>query len=253
MNPAEAARPAVLLDRALVLLVDDEPQIHRFLRPTLEAAGYEVARADTGGAALAAAARRPPALILLDLGLPDMDGQDVLARLRALAPTPVIVLSARDRAAEKIRALDAGASDYVEKPFDMGELLARIRVALRQERGPEAASGVFHVAPLEMDLVHRRVRVSGAAVQLTPREYDLLAFLVRNVDRVITHRQLLTAVWGPAHGSDVQYLRVYIGHLRQKLGAVAGALVSTEPGVGYRLLGQSPVAVLDAETPGSTC
>ncbi len=230
-----AAAPAPLRDRAVILLVDDEPQIHRFLRPTLEAAGYEVARADTGAEAMREAARRKPALILLDLGLPDMDGQDVLVQLCASAATPVIVLSARDRAAEKIRALDSGAGDYVEKPFDTGELLARIRVALRQERGAGEEPEIFQVPPLEVDLVHRRVRVSGAAVQLTPREYDLLALLVRNVDRVITHRQLLTAVWGPAHTADVQYLRVYIGHLRQKLGAQAGALVSTEPGVGYRL------------------
>ncbi len=240
-----AAAPA-LRDRVVILLVDDEPQIHRFLRPTLEAAGYEVARADTGAEALREAARRKPALILLDLGLPDMDGQDVLAQLRAASPTPVIVLSARDRAAEKIRALDAGAGDYVEKPFDMGELLARIRVALRQERGVEEP-GVFQVPPLEVDLAHRRVRVSGAVVQLTPREYDLLALLVRNADRVITHRQLLTAVWGPAHTADVQYLRVYIGHLRQKLGVDAGALVSTEPGVGYRLQAQRRVDSLDAK------
>ena len=242
-----AAAPTPLRDRAVILLVDDEPQIHRFLRPTLEAAGYEVMRADTGAQALREAARRPPALILLDLGLPDMDGQDVLAQLRAAAATPVIVLSARDRAAEKIRALDAGAGDYVEKPFDMGELLARIRVALRQERGVEEEPGVFSAPPLEVDVVHRRVRVAGAAVQLTPREYDLLALLVRNADRVITHRQLLTAVWGPAHTADVQYLRVYIGHLRQKLGIEAGALVSTEPGVGYRLLAQPKVELPDAK------
>ncbi len=222
--------------RPLVLLVDDEPQIHRFLRPTLEAAGYDVARADTGAEALRAAASREPALVLLDLGLPDIDGQDVLVQLRGCCAAPVIVLSARDRAGEKIRALDAGASDYVEKPFDMGELLARLRATLRQRGGGEQQVSVFSAPPLEMDLAHRRVRVSGNLVQLTPREYDLLALLVRNADRVITHRQLLTAVWGPAHAADVQYLRVYIGHLRQKLGAKAGALVTTEPGVGYRLV-----------------
>lgn len=230
------AEPPLVQDRPLVLLVDDEPQIHRFLRPTLEAAGYEVARADTGAEALRTAASRSPALILLDLGLPDIDGQDVLSRLRASEGPPVIVLSARDRADEKIRALDAGASDYVEKPFDMGELLARIRASLRQARGAPEPAGVFSLPPLELDLVHRRVRVDGATIQLTPREYDLLALLVRNADRVITHRQLLTAVWGPAHTADVQYLRVYIGHLRQKLGAEAGALIQTEPGVGYRLV-----------------
>ena len=228
---------ASLHDKAMILLVDDEPQIHRFLRPTLEAAGYEMARAETGAEALRAAATRPPALILLDLGLPDIDGQDLLVRLRALAPTPIIVLSARDRPGEKIRALDSGASDYVEKPFDMGELLARIRVGLRQAQGGQAEPAVFRAPPLEVDLVRRRVWVAGEAIALTPREYDLLALLVRNAERVITHRQLLTAVWGPAHTADVQYLRVYIGHLRQKLGAIAGAMLSTEPGVGYRLAG----------------
>jgi two-component system KDP operon response regulator KdpE len=157
--------------------------------------------------------------------------------LRRFYALPVIVLSARDRAAEKIAALDAGANDYVEKPFDIGELLARLRAALRIEAGGRDQVMVFNNPPLEVDLTRRIVRVDGAAVGLTPREYDLLALLVRNADRVITHRQLLTAVWGPAHTADVQYLRVYIGHLRQKLGQAAGALLSTEPGVGYRLLG----------------
>lgn len=226
-----------LNSRPVILLVDDEPQIHRFLRPTLEAAGYEVDRADSGAAALRHAANRPPSLVLLDLGLPDMDGHDVLVQLRGFSTAPVIVLSARDRAAEKIRALDAGANDYVEKPFDMGELLARLRAALRQDNGGRDLAVTFSRPPLEVDLVRRLVRVAGAAVMLTPREYDLLALLVRNADRVITHRQALTAVWGPAHTDDVQYLRVYVGHLRQKLGPEAGALLTTEPGVGYRLLG----------------
>jgi len=223
-------------DRRLILLVDDEPQIHRFLRPTLEAAGYLVTRAETGAEALKQAALKPPSLVLLDLGLPDMDGQEVLVQLRRFCSPPVIVLSARDRPAEKIAALDAGANDYVEKPFDIGELLARIRAALRVDSGGREQVAVFINPPLEMDLVRRLVRVEGAPVALTPREYDLLALLVRNTDRVITHRQLLTAVWGPAHSADVQYLRVYVGHLRQKLGAAAAQLV-TEPGVGYRLLG----------------
>jgi two-component system KDP operon response regulator KdpE len=228
---------APIQDRPQVLLVDDEPQIHRFLRPTLEAAGYAVGRADTGAEALRQAAVKPPSLVLLDLGLPDMDGQEVLAQLRRFYALPVIVLSAVDRAAEKIAALDAGANDYVEKPFDIGELLARLRAALRIEAGGRDQVMVFNNPPLDVDLTRRIVRVDGAAVGLTPREYDLLALLVRNADRVITHRQLLTAVWGPAHTADVQYLRVYIGHLRQKLGQAAGALLSTEPGVGYRLLG----------------
>ncbi len=226
-----------LQDRKLILLVDDEPQIHRFLRPTLEAAGYEVLRANTGADALRLAAQKLPSLTLLDLGLPDIDGQLVLSQLRRFNTAPVIVLSARDRTAEKIAALDAGANDYVEKPFDTGELLARIRAVLRLEAGGRDAQSVFVNPPLEIDLIKRLVRVEGGAIALTPREFDLLALLVRNVDRVITHRQLLTAVWGPAHTADIQYLRVYVGHLRQKLGPMAAALLYTEPGVGYRMLG----------------
>jgi two-component system KDP operon response regulator KdpE len=218
-----------------ILLVDDEKQIHRFLRPTLEAAGYAVAQAETGADALRELAAHPPSLVLLDLGLPDIDGQTVLRRLRAFADMPVIVLSARDRPAEKIAALDAGASDYVEKPFDMGELLARIRVALRETGSAKAAETLFRFPHLEVDLDRRVVRADGQPVSLTPREYDLLVLMVRHAGRVITHRQLLTAVWGPAHTHDVQYLRVYVGHLRQKLGAHAGAMILTEPGVGYRL------------------
>jgi two-component system KDP operon response regulator KdpE len=218
-----------------ILIVDDEKQIHRFLRPTLEASGYAVTQAETGAEALREVAARPPSLVLLDLGLPDIDGQTVLRRLRAFAQMPVIVLSARDRPAEKITALDAGANDYVEKPFDMGELLARIRAALREGRGAPAAETLFTFPHLEVDLDRRLVRADGQPVALTPREYDLLTLLVRHAGRVITHRQLLTAVWGPAHTHDVQYLRVYVGHLRQKLGTHAGAMISTEPGVGYRL------------------
>jgi two-component system KDP operon response regulator KdpE len=224
-------------DRKRILLVDDEPQIHRFLRPTLEAAGYDVARADTAADALRQAAQKPPSLVLLDLGLPDMDGQEALRRLRQFCSAPVIILSARDRASEKIAALDSGANDYVEKPFDIGELLARVRAALRIERGGRATEGAFLNPPLEIDLVRRLVRVQGSPVSLTPREYEVLALLARNVDRVITHRQLLTAIWGVAHSADIQYLRVYIGHLRQKLGPIASAHLATEPGVGYRLLG----------------
>jgi len=224
-------------DRKLILLVDDEPQIHRFLRPMLEAAGYGVARAETGAEALRLAAVKPPSLVLLDLGLPDIDGQEVLVQLRRFCAPPVIILSARDRPAEKIAALDAGANDFVEKPFDIGELLARISAALRIETGGREPTTLFVNPPLEVDLLRRLVRVEGAPVALTPREYDLLALLVRNTDRVITHRQLLTAVWGPAHSADVQYLRVYVGHLRQKLGAAAAAHLVTESGVGYRLLG----------------
>jgi len=221
---------------ACVLVVDDEPQIHRFLKPALEAAGYRIERADTAAEGLRLAAARAPEVVLLDLGLPDLDGQDVLIRLRAFSAVPVIVLSARDREAEKIQALDAGADDYVEKPFAIGELLARIRAALRRVRAQDGVPEVFRMEGIDVDLAQRQVHVDGAAVQLSPREYALLDLLVRNAGRVVTHRQLLTAVWGPAHGEDVQYLRVYIGHLRQKLGAVGARLIMTEPGVGYRLI-----------------
>ncbi len=218
-----------------ILVIDDEPQIHRFLRPALEAAGYQVDRADTAADGLRLAATRAPACVLLDLGLPDMDGQEALVRLRAASAVPVLILSARDREAEKVAALDHGADDYVEKPFGVAELLARIRAALRHAQPGTLAAEQFAAGPLAVDLARRTVRVAGTALTLSPREYDLLTLLVRNAGRVMTHRQLLTSVWGPAHAADVQYLRVYVGQLRQKLGA-AGSLLTTEPGVGYRML-----------------
>ncbi len=220
---------------ARVLVVDDEPQIHRFLRPALDAAGFAVERADTAAEGLRLAATRAPDLVLLDLGLPDLDGQDALARLRAFSKVPVIVLSARDQEGEKIKALDNGADDYVEKPFGVGELLARIRTALRHARAQEGVPEVFRAAGLQVDLARRLVTAAGQPVQLSPREYELLSLLIRNAGRVMTHRQLLTAVWGTAHTGDVQYLRVYVGHLRQKLGEAGLNLITTEPGVGYRM------------------
>jgi len=219
----------------LILVVDDEPQIHRFLRPVLEAAGYDVSRAESGAAALREAASHPPALVLLDLGLPDGDGLDFLPRLRSFSDCPVIVLSARDRIAEKIRALDAGADDYVEKPFDLGELQARIRAAMRHNKNEPAPEKNVTLGPLAIDFEHRTVSVAGSPLVLSPREYDLLTLLARHRGKVITHRQLLSTVWGPAHTDDVQYLRVYIGQLRQKLGTVAAPLLRTEPNIGYRL------------------
>jgi two-component system KDP operon response regulator KdpE len=220
-----------------ILVVDDEPQIHRFLGPALEAAGYTPLRAETATEGLRLAAERSPSLVLLDLGLPDMDGQAVIPKLRAFTAAPIVILSARDREDEKVAALDAGADDYVEKPFALGELLARLRAMLRRAgaAAPVAPDAVVRVGPLEVDFGRRLARVDGGEpLKLTPREWDLLAALVRvGEGRVITRRQLLTAVWGPAHAEDAQYLRVYIGHLRQKLGAAA-RLVQTEPGVGYR-------------------
>jgi two-component system KDP operon response regulator KdpE len=220
---------------ARILVVDDEPQIHRFLRPALETAGYTVESASTGQDCLRRVGARPLDAVLLDLGLPDLDGQEVLRRVRKTSRVPVVVVSARDKPEEKIRALDAGADDYVEKPFDLGELLARLRAALRHGLTREGAEPVLRAGPLEVDLLRRRVRVEGAPVTLTPREYALLALLARHAGRVVTHGQLLTGVWGPAHTHDTQYLRVYVGHLRQKLGPAAG-LLRTESGVGYRLM-----------------
>ena len=219
-----------------VLVIDDEPQIHRFLRPALEAAGYAVERADNATEGLRLAAARAPDVVLLDLGLPDMDGQEALRRLRGFSQVPVIILSARDRETEKITALDNGADDYVEKPFGVGELLARIRAALRHRLLQDGVPAIYQGGVLEIDHEHHQVRVAGEPLVLSPREYALLGLLARNAGKVLTHRQLLTAVWGPAHAQDVQYLRVYVGQLRQKLGPAAAALIATEPRVGYRLL-----------------
>jgi two-component system, OmpR family, KDP operon response regulator KdpE len=224
--------------RPSILIIDDEPQIHRFLRPALEAAGYRVERAVTASEGLRLAASRAPDAVLLDLGLPDVDGHDALARLRAFSKVPVIVLSARDRESEKITALDGGADDYVEKPFAVGELLARIRTALRHGRTEAGVPEVIRLPGLEIDLERRRVQLDGQStpLALSPREWELLALFARNAGRVLTHTQLLTALWGPAHVHDVQYLRVYVGQLRHKLGP-AGGLIATEAGVGYRLAG----------------
>ena len=221
---------------ARVLVVDDEPQIHRFLRPALESAGFAPERADTGADALRQLRLRPPAAVLLDLGLPDADGQDILLRMRELAHVPILVVSARDRDEEKVRALDNGADDYVEKPFAVDELLARLRACLRRALKEEGVTGPWRNGALEVDLLRRTVTVAGEPVALTGREYDLLAVLVRHPGRVITHRQILSTVWGAHSGEQLQYLRVYIGHLRQKLGPEAGRLIRTEAGVGSRLL-----------------
>ncbi|GAU85079.1 response regulator [Bosea sp. BIWAKO-01] len=225
--------------RPRILVIDDEPQIHRFLAPALDAAGYEPVRADDAAAGLRELARKPPDAVVLDLGLPDMDGKEALAKARAFYDGPVIILSARDRETEKIDALDAGADDYVEKPFGVGELLARLRVALRHRIERQGADAVIRSGAVEIDLVNRRVSRNGTHVKLSPKEYDLLASLAGGNGRVLTHRQILTAVWGPAHEHDVQYLRVFVGQLRQKLeeDPTSPKLIETEPGVGYRLGG----------------
>ena len=222
--------------RPRILVIDDEAQIHRFLTPALDAAGYEAKRADSGQEGLRAIALWSPDAVVLDLGLPDMDGKDVLKRAREFYAGPVLILSARDREAEKIDALDLGANDYVEKPFGVGELLARLRVALRAT-APAIDAGPITIGDLTIDLDHRRIRKGGAEVRLTPKEYDVLAHLARHPGKVITHADLLTAVWGAAHVHDTQYLRVVVGQLRQKLETdpATPAVLLTEPGVGYRL------------------
>jgi two-component system KDP operon response regulator KdpE len=221
-----------------ILVIDDEPQIHRFLRPALEANGFEMLSAATGAEGLAALARRPPDAVVLDLGLPDEDGQAILTRARETYDGPILILSARESEAEKVRALDASADDYVEKPFGVGEFMARLRAALRRRVIQAGVAPTVRAGEVEIDLVNRRVHRAGAPVRLSPREYDLLSELVRGAGKVITHRQLLTAVWGPAQANEVQYLRVFVGHLRQKLEAdpAAPRMIVTEPGVGYRFL-----------------
>jgi len=220
-----------------VLIVDDEPQILRFLKPSLIAAGYDVLIAATGKEALKIAATQSPDVILLDLGLPDTDGKEIIRELRSWSKTPILVLSARDREAEKIAALDLGADDYVNKPFGIGELTARLRAALRHAAQQVSEHTRYKAGALEVDVLAHSVTLNGTPVKLTPKEFELLAVLVRNSARVMTHRQILTAVWGPAHTEDLQYLRVFIGQLRQKLRASPDApeLILTEPGIGYRL------------------
>lgn len=223
---------------ARVLVVDDEPQIQRVLRPSLTASGYEVLEAATGREALATVSANSPDLVILDLGLPDMDGKEVLRKLRILTRTPVIVLSARDRESEKIAALDLGADDYVEKPFAMGELLARMRTALRHSQGAALESDHVVANGLTVNVQKRMVTKRGAPVKLTPKEFDLLAYLARHAGRPLTHREILKTVWGPAHQNDSQYLRVFIGQLRAKIedNAATPKIITTEPGVGYRFI-----------------
>lgn len=220
-----------------LLLVDDEPQIVRALTPALTAAGHSVEVADTGEAAITALAREPFEVVILDLGLPDMDGKAVIARLREWSETPIIVLSARDLESEKIAALDLGADDFVNKPVGVGELLARIRACLRGRELRFNAQPQFIAGDLDVNFPARRVAIQGEEVRLTPREYDLLRTLARHAGRVVTHRQVISAVWGPTAQVDAQFVRVLVGQLRQKLEIEPSAprIVLTEPGIGYRL------------------
>jgi len=223
--------------KPVILCIEDDPQIRRFLRAGLGSQGFEFLEAESGRQGITEAAARNPDLIILDLGLPDMEGVEVVRSLREWAGLPLLVLSARTRETEKIAALDAGADDYLTKPFGMGELLARIRVALRHaDSGPDKSS-VFAVANLVVDLARRQVLLENRPVHLTPLEYRLLATLVKHAGLVLTHRQLLKEVWGPGHADDSHYLRIYMAQLRHKLekDPAQPRFLLTEVGVGYRL------------------
>ena len=225
------------MTRTRILVVDDEPQIQRFLKPALLAVDYEVVQAASVAEAKRAIATQAPDAVVLDLGLPDGDGKEVIAAVRVFSSVPIIVLSARDRESEKIEALDLGADDYVEKPFGIGELLARIRTALRHREPDEKAPTIIALGALVIDDAARKVVLQGATLHLTPKEYDLLLLLARKAGRVLTHRQILSQIWGPAHADDVQYLRVLVAQLRNKVDIAPGqpSLIRNEPGVGYRL------------------
>lgn len=220
-----------------ILVIDDEPEIRRFLRTSLAAHEFRVIEAATGQEALRQAAESPPDVILLDLGLPDIDGFQVIEQIRGWSRVPIIVVSARGQEDDKITALDAGADDYLTKPFGVGELLARLRVALRHQSRlhDENAASVFVAGNVRVDLARRQVFVADSEIHLTPTEYRLLTTLIKQAGKVLTHRQLLKEVWGPDATHETHYLRVYINQLRHKLGDGAGSdLILTEPAVGYR-------------------
>jgi two-component system KDP operon response regulator KdpE len=219
-----------------VLIVEDESPIRRFLRASLSAHGYAVFEAATGAEALDAMTTARPDIVILDLGLPDVDGVEVTTRLREWSATPVVILSVRNDEAEKIRALDAGADDYLTKPFGIGELLARLRVALRH-RTPESASATLTTGELVVDLARRLVTLAGKPVQLTPTEYDILRVLITHAGMVLTHRQLLREVWGDRYELEAHLLRVNISNLRRKIEPEPAQpqFILNEPGVGYRL------------------
>ena len=228
-------------DAPLILVIEDEPPIRRFLRASLSGEGYRLAEAETGQQSLSMAAVQPPDLVILDLGLPDMDGLQIIEELRRWSQMPIIILSARGQEKDKVIALDCGADDYLSKPFGMGELLARIRVALRRQArisGPSAGAATrFSVGDLTVDLEARRVFMHGQEVHLTPIEYRLLTTFVQHAGKVLTHRFLLKEVWGPGHTEETHYLRVFTANLRRKLEAdpARPRYLLTEQGVGYRL------------------
>jgi two-component system KDP operon response regulator KdpE len=220
-----------------VLIVDDETAIVKFLRPALGANDYEVLTAGTIAEATKRIAAESPDIVILDLGLPDGDGKSVIRTVREWSDVPIVVLSAREREAEKIEALDLGADDFVNKPFGMGELMARIRTAMRHRLQRRSETPVLKLGELEIDNLRHRLTRAGVEIKLTPKEFELLSCLARNAGRVVTHKQILSAVWGPAHAEHTQYLRVYVGHLRQKIEEDPDdpRIVLTEPGIGYRI------------------
>ena len=224
-----------------VLVVDDEPQIRRAMRTSLDAHGYEVRTVGTGEEAVLSAAEQGPDLMLLDLGLPDLDGTDVIRRVRAFSDVPIIVLSVRDRQTDKVAALDAGADDYVSKPFGMEELLARLRAALRRRASTDDPLPTLTFGDLTVDLARSLVTLGSERVHLTRTEYALLEALASEPGKLLTHRWLLRRVWGPGYAEETHYLRVYVRALRRKLGddAAAPRLILTEPGVGYRWIAEA--------------
>lgn len=227
---------------ARILVIEDEVPIRRFLRASLQSHGFVTCEAESGTEGLKELLDRPPELVLLDLGLPDMEGLDLIRRTREWSTVPIVVLSARGQEADKVAALDAGADDYLTKPFGMGELLARVRVHLRRQARLAAEDApVFQSGPLSVDLARRVVTLAEREVHLTPNEYRLLTTLVKHAGKVLTHRQLLKEVWGPGSMNETHYLRVYMGQLRQKLESdpARPELLLTEPGVGYRLATRS--------------
>jgi two-component system KDP operon response regulator KdpE len=227
------------MSEARILVIEDETPIRRFLKIAIESAGFTMIAADRGRIGIERAATEAPDLVLLDLGLPDMDGKSVIGAIREWSQVPILVLSVRDAETEKIAALDAGADDYVTKPFATGELLARLRALLRSRKAPAAERPVLSFGALSIDLAAHTVTVDGTEAKLTRKEFEVLALLARHAGRLVTHKQLLTTVWGPAHLEDSHYLRIAVGHIRDKIGddAADPKFIVTEPGVGYRLLG----------------